>query len=240
MKIAERENYNYLFNTCIMKKADNNFPMEAKQRAMNITIYKEMEKHYVAFWKRPENQEHLKVLKKEFEKQNSLSLFKEWKCIDALSRNINGWVRFKELKDEFEDTFRFFIFFSWEEDKEIVISGEDYEYKMPESQLVCCIYHKFKNMIPRKIVNERENVSILNHEEKTKTNGTEKEIKGAIFIKDYSKKSFAVFGDTKPAMKDLRGLGGSFNPWLKQDGECVPGWIFPIKRKNKVEEFINT
>lgn len=49
-----------------------------------------------------------------------------------------------------------------------------------------------------------------------------------IEIRNYSSKSFAVFGDTKPLKETLRGLKGSFNPRLThpETGEKTPGWIF--------------
>jgi hypothetical protein len=42
-------------------------------------------------------------------------------------------------------------------------------------------------------------------------------------VVDYSEKSFAIIGDTKPVKEILKNLGGSFNFRLT----CGPGWIFP-------------
>ncbi len=48
---------------------------------------------------------------------------------------------------------------------------------------------------------------------------------------EYSAKSVAVIGDTKPHKDTLKELGGKWNSRLK----CGPGWIYP---KTKVEEII--
>ena len=53
-------------------------------------------------------------------------------------------------------------------------------------------------------------------------------------IVDYSDKSIAVYGETKPWHKNLKSLGGRFNPNLK-DG---PGWIFSKKHDDKVSSFV--
>jgi hypothetical protein len=42
----------------------------------------------------------------------------------------------------------------------------------------------------------------------------------------YSQKSFALFGDTKPIKDDLKAMGGKFNPCLTWNGERKAGWIF--------------
>jgi hypothetical protein len=59
------------------------------------------------------------------------------------------------------------------------------------------------------------------------------EAKGQWWIKDYSDKSFAIYGDTKPFKEELKNLGGKFNPNLK-DG---PGWIFSMKHKEAVQKW---
>lgn len=55
---------------------------------------------------------------------------------------------------------------------------------------------------------------------------TPEEKRGAIFIVSYSEKAVAVFGDTKPIKDTLKNMGGRFNPYLKHNGENLPGWIF--------------
>ncbi len=55
---------------------------------------------------------------------------------------------------------------------------------------------------------------------------------GEIQIVDYSEKSFAVIGETKPIKDQIKELGGKFNFRLS----CGPGWIFS---KTKLEEVTN-
>lgn len=47
---------------------------------------------------------------------------------------------------------------------------------------------------------------------------------------NYSEKAFAVVGDTKAHRKQLKKLGGRFNPKLR----CGAGWIFSKKRGKEV------
>jgi hypothetical protein len=47
---------------------------------------------------------------------------------------------------------------------------------------------------------------------------------------NYSEKAFAIVGDTKAHRKELKKLGGRFNPKLK----CGAGWIFSKKRGKEV------
>ncbi len=59
---------------------------------------------------------------------------------------------------------------------------------------------------------------------------------GEIQIIDYSEKSFAVIGETKPIKDTLKELGGSFNFRLS----CGPGWIFPKTKLEAVQEFLTS
>lgn len=54
-------------------------------------------------------------------------------------------------------------------------------------------------------------------------------------IVEYSDKSFAVYGDTKPYKDELKELGGRYNANLR-DG---PGWIFSNTKLSAVEEFFD-
>lgn len=54
-------------------------------------------------------------------------------------------------------------------------------------------------------------------------------------IIDYSEKSFAVIGDTKPIKGLLSDLGGSFNARLK----CGAGWIFSKTKLNTVKQTLS-
>jgi hypothetical protein len=56
-----------------------------------------------------------------------------------------------------------------------------------------------------------------------------------IEIVDYSEKSFAVIGDTKPIKDELKKLGGRWNSHLT----CGAGWIFSKSKLTEVQELIN-
>lgn len=62
-----------------------------------------------------------------------------------------------------------------------------------------------------------------------------KQIKG-LKIVDYSDKSFAVLGDSKPLKEQMKQLGGAWNRGLT----CGAGWIFSNKARARVEAFIKT
>lgn len=62
-------------------------------------------------------------------------------------------------------------------------------------------------------------------------------------IVQYSEKSVALFGVSKDD-KQLHAIlktdcCGKFQPFLKVDGNPTPGWIFGIKRLDKVKEVIS-
>ena len=60
-------------------------------------------------------------------------------------------------------------------------------------------------------------------------------------VLDYSDKSFVVYGDgTKEHKTDLKNLGGKFNKYLKNEGNNFPGWIFSLKKKEEVMEFVHS
>ena len=54
-------------------------------------------------------------------------------------------------------------------------------------------------------------------------------------IQEYSPRSFVVRGMTYPHKDALRGMNGKWNPNLKGG----PGWIFGIRRRRMVEQWIN-
>lgn len=58
---------------------------------------------------------------------------------------------------------------------------------------------------------------------------------GTVQIVDYSEKSFAVIGDTKPIKDKLKELGGKFNFRLT----CGAGWIFPKTKLSEVQQLFN-
>ena len=53
-------------------------------------------------------------------------------------------------------------------------------------------------------------------------------------IVEYSAKSIAVFGDTKPLRDTLRDLNGLFRAYLTHDGTRCAGWIFSKRRAQEV------
>lgn len=55
-----------------------------------------------------------------------------------------------------------------------------------------------------------------------------------IEIVEYSEKSIAVFGDTKPLRDTLRDLNGLFRTYLTHNGTRCAGWIFSKRREREV------
>jgi hypothetical protein len=53
-------------------------------------------------------------------------------------------------------------------------------------------------------------------------------------LKDYSEKSVAVQGDTRPHSETLKQMGGKFNRYLSGG----PGWIFGIKKKPELLDLV--
>jgi len=68
-------------------------------------------------------------------------------------------------------------------------------------------------------------------EAKTETAEPQTVPTGKIHIIQYSEKSIAVIGDTKPIKEKLKELGGSFNFRLS----CGAGWIFPMSKLNALQ-----
>ena len=68
----------------------------------------------------------------------------------------------------------------------------------------------------------------------TKPDSKSMNVQGVEII-DYSEKSFAVIGDTKPIKGLLSDLGGSFNARLK----CGAGWIFSKTKLNTVKQTLS-
>lgn len=53
---------------------------------------------------------------------------------------------------------------------------------------------------------------------------------------NYSEKSFAIIGDTKPIKEELKTLKGRFNARLTVDGEQVAGWVFAKRNAEPVKK----
>lgn len=50
---------------------------------------------------------------------------------------------------------------------------------------------------------------------------------------NYSEKALAVIGATK-TIKDVLKQFGRFNPFLKVNGQTVPGWVVSVKRRDEL------
>ena len=57
-----------------------------------------------------------------------------------------------------------------------------------------------------------------------------------IYIENYSERSIAVLGDTKPHKDALKSMGGKFNSRLKDN---KVGWIFPKTFETQVKDYID-
>lgn len=66
-----------------------------------------------------------------------------------------------------------------------------------------------------------------------------KNAKPNIEMLQYSDKSYAIIGDTKPIKDILKENGGRFCPFLTVDGQKTAGWIFNLKNAEKVEKVLN-
>ncbi len=62
--------------------------------------------------------------------------------------------------------------------------------------------------------------------------------KMSINIVNYSEKSIAVLGETKPIKEHLSALGGKWNPSLTHNGEKVAGWIFVTSKRDEVKKVL--
>ena len=62
----------------------------------------------------------------------------------------------------------------------------------------------------------------------------------SINIVNYSEKSIAVLGETKPIKEHLSALGGKWNPSLTHNGEKVAGWIFVTSKRDEVKKVLTS
>ena len=58
-------------------------------------------------------------------------------------------------------------------------------------------------------------------------------------IVDYSQKTFALFGDTRPIKEQLKALGGKFNPRLTHEDKKQAGWIFSKSKEQEIKNLLN-
>ena len=62
----------------------------------------------------------------------------------------------------------------------------------------------------------------------------------SINIVNYSEKSIAVLGETKPLREHLSAIGGKWNPSLTHNGEKVAGWIFVSSKRDEVKKVLTS
>lgn len=73
----------------------------------------------------------------------------------------------------------------------------------------------------------------------TKPTKMEAKSNNGLRLVKYSEKAYALFGETKPLKDKLKDIGGKFNPYLKENGEKSPGWIFSAKKLDQLKELVN-
>ena len=103
------------------------------------------------------------------------------------------------------------------------IEGETYSYKF---------YHNALFKLHKAIFNLLPNINSKPTKMEAKSNN------GLRLVK-YSEKAYALFGETKPLKDKLKDIGGKFNPYLKENGEKSPGWIFSAKKLDQLKELVN-
>ena len=62
------------------------------------------------------------------------------------------------------------------------------------------------------------------------------------YLVEYSPKSIAMLGNTKPYIDKIKPLRGFYNAYLKHPttGEKSPGYLFQAHRKDEIQNFIDT
>lgn len=64
--------------------------------------------------------------------------------------------------------------------------------------------------------------------------------KQKLILINYSSKSLAIIGDTKPHKNKLKAINAKYNPNLKdEEGERFKGWIISKRREEEAKELIN-
>lgn len=100
--------------------------------------------------------------------------------------------------------------------------GAEYIEGLHDSELGTLIYRKFQDM---DLYTPTQTKQAAPQFKPVET------ITGEVNIIDYSDKSFAVIGDTKPIKDALKSLGGKFNFRLT----CGAGWVFPKSKLDQVQ-----
>lgn len=90
--------------------------------------------------------------------------------------------------------------------------------------------------LAKKVEYESEDLDYSGEEERKEIQELKDTKNTQLFINDYTEKSIVITGDTISHSKQLKELGGSYNPKLK----IGAGWIFSKARKESVENYIKT
>lgn len=80
---------------------------------------------------------------------------------------------------------------------------------------------------------------LLNSNNTKKPTKMEAKSNNGLRLVKYSEKAYAIFGETRPLKDKLKEIGGKFNPYLKENGEKSPGWIFSAKKLEQLKELVN-
>ncbi|MCM0193988.1 LPD29 domain-containing protein [Bacteroides fragilis] len=114
--------------------------------------------------------------------------------------------------------------------KELGKSYQMEDYVVERNNTASCLVHQrtYKKDYSPEVKAETKPVE--------KTNSVTKNISAQdVELIDYSEKSFAIIGETKPIKETLSNLGGSYNGRLS----CGPGWIFSKSRIDTVKQTLN-
>lgn len=83
-------------------------------------------------------------------------------------------------------------------------------------------------------VEQREDYNIIN-----RSNMVASIVPTNIRVVDYTERSIAIVGDTKPIKDVLKKLGCRFNKFLRIEGTTMAGWIASIEKREKIINTLN-
>jgi hypothetical protein len=91
----------------------------------------------------------------------------------------------------------------------------------------------------KKWINEKTGIeaTLLEKEEKV---AKPELVKEELRIVTYSEKAVALFGYSKDYVEELKVIGGRYNPYLKDNGNVMKGWIFSNKKKVELENWLKS
>lgn len=117
----------------------------------------------------------------------------------------------------------------------LLFAGKSYDtdvQSVRENQIV--IFDGPYNMRQRMVVAGNSDNVCIENPAPVQTAAPETVADARVEIVEYSAKSIAVFGDTKPLRDTLRDLNGLFRAYLTHDGTRCAGWIFSKRREQEV------